>query len=170
MPHKISTASTTPRNIGMQMTREYLFDKVIEAHKLRNAVQLGLLVALITVLQYNIDKKSIVLFCISFAIPALALLIDLITKFTYISPFLYKGLSKCKEELNDEPIELLFLSYGNEKSIFANVIIDPALLNYERQRAFRRAYTFRHVWFKLGFYAVFMAAVWFYYKSVMVIP
>ena len=151
----------------VSMSREYLFDKVVEVHKLRHGIQLGLLVALITLLQLNIDKKSWVLLTISLLIPPLALVIDIVTKYTYVSPFLYKGLSQCRDDLDSEPLELLFLSYGKRRSRYVAIITDSTLSNARRQRAFRSAYTWRHIVFKLAFYGFFVVGIWLYYKSVI---
>lgn len=149
------------------MSRDYLFDKVVEAHKMRQAVQVALFIAYVTVLQVNVDKKSAVLVFFSVLIPPLAFVIDVITKYAYISPFLYKGLMQCRNCKDEEPIELLFLSYGRPHLKYTSLLNDPTVSSERRQKAFRKAYTFRNIRFKVIFYILFTVisvSIWAYYN------
>ncbi len=125
------------------------FSKVVEAHKARLSLNVFLAFAMVTVTGYAIQSDKNQMFLLAALIPVVAVLVDILVKYKFISPFLYKILTT--EKKDEEPIGLLYLGFGKRNySGYVNILDMPS--GIERQRQFHKKYVFYKFWAKLLFY------------------
>lgn len=123
----------------VSITIEECYAKVIEVHKARLTLHLGLAFAIVTLTGYAIQQRRFPLFVIGAALPVIAFGFDLLVKYRFATPFLYKAASLDLESRDSEPMSLLFLDYGNtDDSKYREIFKLPTCA--ERQRGFRTAY------------------------------
>ena len=134
----------------------YYMDKVIEGHRHRQVNQAALLVIYVSsaVTAFRIDDRSIIL--ISVVVPVLALLIDTIIKYTYITPFLYKAMCEDLKEEKEEGISYVFFRFGSI-DVYELAEGMGSKEGVVRQKYLRDRYVFRNMWFKVMFYLTFSA-------------
>jgi hypothetical protein len=134
------------------------FFYVVEAYKTRSALNAVLFTAFLSANGYAFagDHEARVFFVLGALVPVLAFAADLITKYSYLSPLLYKALEfEFRKGDALESLPFLFISFGKgQASRYARLFLElePSVT---RQRKFRRIYVFRNILFKLSFFSSF---------------
>lgn len=139
------------------------FGYVIDAYKTRSALNAVLFTAFLTANGYAFagEEEAKVFFVLAGLVPVLAFVSDIITKYTYISPLLYKALdiefrhSDAPQSDALESLPFLFTDFGRgERSRYAKLFRDMQA-GPKRQHRFRRLYVFRNMPFKILFFGSF---------------
>lgn len=133
------------------------FVYVVEAYKARSTMNAVLFTAFLTANGYAFagEGESRIFFILGGLIPVLAFFIDIITKYSYVSPFLYKALEiEFQRPTPTESLPFLFTDYGKGQSsrYAALFAMEPGI---KRQRIFRKMYVLRNILFKMLFFAMF---------------
>lgn len=146
MTMPISTPASPP--LSDSPSKSY-WDRVVEVYKARLTVAAALVLATVTITGYAIQGQRPELFLLATAMPPMILAFDLLAKWIILTPFLYKALISDLTSADDEPITLLFLEFGRPSSFYRNLLQVPDPV--KRQAAFRRRYSFRHLFVRILF-------------------
>src|SRR5262245_61720612 len=97
-------------------------DRFTEATKGRLALWTFLALAMITLTGFAVQNKRPELLYLAAIVPAFALFVDLVIKYLYAAPYLYKATRLEFELYGQDATSLLFLSLGKANSKFHRVL------------------------------------------------
>jgi hypothetical protein len=120
-------------------------------------LQLALFAAAVTLTAAGFRFANEALFLLAGLLAPFALACDLITKWKYMTPVLYKLARREVDDRHEESLALLFIAYSPRKADRVRAI----LAGPDDKIKFRRYFFFRHLEFKFVFYgAILVVEVW----------
>jgi hypothetical protein len=126
----------------LQETAKRCFDRVVEVHKARLTVDLFLALMTVTLTGYAFQNRRGEIFFVAAAVPLFCMFVDLMLKYAFITPFLYKAFVADYRVAGEASEVMLFLEFPSKQpSPYVAALQLPS--ETERQRKFRNLYVRR---------------------------
>jgi hypothetical protein len=126
----------------LQEAAKRCFDRVVEIHKARLTVDLFLALTTVTLTGYAFQHRRTELLFLAAVVPLFCMFVDLLLKYSYATPFLYRAFVADYQIAGDDSEVLLFLQFpGHSPSPYVFVLKLPS--EADRRRRFRSLYVRR---------------------------
>jgi len=126
----------------LQEAAKRCFDRVVEVHKARLTVDLFLALTTVTLTGYAFQHRRTELLFLAAVVPLFCMFVDLLLKYSYATPFLYRAFVADYQVARDDSEVLLFLHFpGHLPSPYVSVLDLPS--EADRRRKFRALYVRR---------------------------